>query len=89
MIFLLIKNNFKEIKEIIIDEEYQGKSPLIKNFLFQEIKRANSFFSKQDIAFHCIGKKSRAHFIAYGVAIGKRKADMEVGAREILRIVAK
>lgn len=89
LIFLLIKNNLKEINEIIIDEEYPGKSPLIKNFLFQEIRKFSPLFSKQDIAFHCIGKKSRAHFLAYGVAIGKRKADIEVGAREILRIVAK
>lgn len=89
LIFLLIKNNLKEINEIIVDEEYPGKSPLIKNFLFQEIKKVNSSFSKQNIAFHCIGKKSRAHFLAYGVATGKRRADMEIGAREILRRTVK
>lgn len=85
LIFLLIKNNLKEISQIIIDEEYPGKSPLIKNFLFQEVRKIKPSFSKQDIVFYRIGKKSRAHFLAYGAAIGKRKADMEVGAREILR----
>ena len=89
LIFLLIKDDLKKINEIIVDEEYPGKSPLIKNFLFHEIKKVSPFFSEQNIAFHCIGKKSGAHFLAYGVAIGKRKVDIEVGVREVLRIMVK
>jgi hypothetical protein len=62
---------------------------LIKNFLLQEIRKIKPDFGKENIIFQRIGKKSRAHFLAYGVAIGKKKADIEVGAREILRMVVK
>lgn len=89
LIFLLIKNDLQEIKEIIIDEEYTGQFSLIKNFLFQEIKKVNPSFYKDNIVSQRIGKKSKAHFLAYGVAIGKRKADIEVGAKEILRMIIK
>jgi len=89
LIFLLIKKDLREIKEIIIDTEYTGKSSLIKNFILQEIKKINPSFSKDDIDFQEIGKKSKAHFLAYGVATGKKKADIEVGAKEILRMIIK
>jgi len=89
LVFLLIKNNLKEIDKIIIDEEYPGKNSLIKNFLLQEIRKIKPGFAKENIIFQKIGKKSRAHFLAYGVAVGKKKADTEVGAREILRMVVK
>ena len=89
LIFVLIRSNLKEIEEIIIDEEYPGKSSLIKNLLIQEIRKINPHFKKENIIFKRIGKKSRAHFLAYGVAIGKKKADIEVNAREILRMIVK
>ena len=87
--FLLIKSDLQEIQDIIIDQEYTGKSALIKNFLLQEIKKVNPSFSRANIDFQQIGKKSRAHFLAYGVAIGKRNADIEVGAKEIFKMIVK
>jgi len=39
LIFLLIKNHLKRLEEIIIDEEYPGKSALIKNFLLQKLEQ--------------------------------------------------
>jgi len=89
LIFLLIKNNLKEIDEIIIDKEYPGKSSLIRNFILRETREINPRFSEENIEFQRIGKKSRAHFLAYGVAIEKRVPDIKVGAKEIFRIVAK
>jgi len=89
LVFLLIKSEVKEIDAIIIDEEYPGKNSLIKNFLLQEIRKIKPDFDRGNIIFQKIGKKSRAHFLAYGIAVGKKKADIEVGAREILRMVVK
>jgi hypothetical protein len=89
LVFLLIKSDLKSIDKIVIDEEYPGKNSLIKNFLLQEIRKIKPDFGKENVIFQRIGKKSRAHFLAYGVAIGKKKADIEVGAREILRMVVK
>jgi len=89
LIFLLIRSSLKEIDEIIIDEEYPGKSALIKNFLFQEIKKINIIFPKERIKFKQIGKKSRVHYLAYKTAIGLIQPDIKVGAREILRMIVK
>lgn len=89
LIFLLIKKHIKRIDQIIIDQEYPGKAKLIKNFLLQEIRRIKRDFSKDNIIFKRVGKKSRAHFIAYGVAIGKRKPDIEVTAKDVLEMIIK
>lgn len=89
LIFLLVKKYLKRIDQIIIDEEYPGKAKLIKNFLLQEIRKIKQDFDKNDIVFKRIGKKSRVHYLAYGVAIGKRKADIKVTTRDILRIMIK
>jgi hypothetical protein len=87
LVFLLIKDYLKEIDEIVIDEEYSGKESLIKNFLLEEIQKVNPGFPKGHIRFQRIGKKSKAHFVAYGVFKGKRKADIEVSATKVLKIL--
>lgn len=65
-IFLLLRD-VKDIDTIIIDTEYPGQEPLIKNYLLQlfrsEVKMCN--INNQDIVFKQIGKKSNAHSIAY------------------------
>lgn len=89
LIFLLIKKHLKNIDQIIIDDEYPGKGHLIKNFLFQEIKKRNSDFSPNDIIIKRIGKKSRAHYVAYGVATAKKLPDKRVTIKEILKFIVK
>lgn len=87
LIFLLIKNYLNKIDQIVVDIEYQGNEGIIKNFLLKEIRKVRSDFQKENIIFRGIGKKSRAHFLAYGVAIGKKSADMEVSAKDVLRFI--
>jgi len=89
LIFLLIKDRLKRIHCIVIDEEYPGKSVLIKSFLLLEIRKINPRFPKENISFQKIGKKSRTHFLAYGAAIGRKQADLRVGSKEILRYMIK
>lgn len=88
LIFLLIKNHLKKIEEIVIDEEYPGKSVLIKDFLLREIRKVYPKFSKENIFFKPIGKKSKAHNIAYNTFKKRRKADIIVG-KKILKFLIK
>jgi hypothetical protein len=74
---------------IIIDEEYPGQSGLIKHFLLQEIRKTKPEFFKRNIIFREIGKKSKAHFVAYGVTNGRRQPDKICTSRELLRFFVK
>lgn len=87
--FLLLKKHLKKIDQIIIDEEYPGKSVLIKDYLLREIRKVRPNFSKENISFRAVGKRSKAHYLAYGVAIGKKLPDKTVNVKEILRFVVK
>ena len=89
LIFLLIKNNLKEINEIIIDEEYPGKENLIKNYLLQEIRKTRLNFCPDDILFRQIGKKSGAHSACYLAYIGEISPNKKIKARELLKILFK
>jgi len=89
LIFLLIKSHLAKINQVVIDEEYPGKSSLIKNFLLQEIRKVQPNFLANSIIFQRIGKKSRAHYLAYGVAIGKKLPDKTITAKEALKFIIK
>lgn len=89
LIFVLIKKHIKTINQIVIDEEYPGKSGVIKNFLLQEIRKVQPNFSKEIVSFQRITKKSKAHYLAYGVAIGKKLPDETVALKEILKFIVK
>jgi len=89
LIFLLIKKDLKKIDMVIIDREYPGKSNLIKHYLLQEIRKIHPAFSKESIMFKEIGKRSKAHYVAYGVAAGKKEADISCSAKDILKFIIK
>ena len=89
LIFLLIKQHLKEIDEIAIDQEYPGKENLIRSFLIREIKKIRPNFSSESVVFKQIGKKSRAHFVAYGVIANQKQPGKIVGVREILKFFIK
>ena len=54
---------------LVIDKEYPGHENLIKDIIW------SNFNPGIEISFESIGKKSKAHYVAYGVFIGKREAD--------------
>ena len=87
LIFLLIKNHLKKIDQIIIDEEYPGWGHLIKDYLLQEIRKVRANFDAENITFQRIGKKSKAHLLGYNVFQKKKKVDIKVGLKEVLRFV--
>ncbi|MDP2909743.1 MAG: hypothetical protein Q8N69_01575 [bacterium] len=89
LIFILIKDYLNKLDEIIIDEEYPGKFNLIRSYLFSEIEKIDPDFPKENVVCARIGKKSKAHYVAYGTAIGKRKADKVVKFKDILKFIVK
>ena len=89
LIFLLIKNNLKEINQIIIDEEYPGWGFQIKDYLLTEIRKVKQDFDKNNISFSQVGKKSKAHLRAYEITIGKRQPDIKAREQDILKYILK
>ena len=89
LIFLSIRKHLNKINQIVIDEEYPGKSYLIKNYLSQEIERIKPDFPVNNIVFNRIGKKSKAHYIAYGVATKRRPPDKIIKIKDTLRFIVK
>ncbi len=82
LIFCLLRE-MKDF-EVMVDQEYPGKSATIKNILFQLFKKAR--LPIPNIYFGYIGKKSRAHDRAIEVFRGKYSADKVVMAKDILRL---
>jgi len=85
MIFLLVKPHLNKISEIIIDNEYPGKSGVVKDFLMRKVKKINPKFHRENISFGNIGKKSGAHQTAYKVFKGKNKTDKILSVNEALK----
>ncbi|MCG2700748.1 hypothetical protein L6267_01105 [Candidatus Parcubacteria bacterium] len=54
-----------------------------------EIRKIKPNFDKNNISFNQIGKKSKAHFLAYETAIGKRQPDINIREKDILKYVLK
>lgn len=82
LIFLLIRE--EKIDSLVIDREYPGHETVIRNVLLSlfdknKIKSPKIFFGQ-------IGKKSQAHQEAIATFQGKRKADIEVVANDVLSI---
>lgn len=82
LLIILLEKTFKN-QQVVIDKEYPGKENLIKNLINQHYHN----YPVDNIEFRVIGKKSPAHFFVYGAAIGKKKVDKTVTAKEILSIL--
>ena len=84
LIFLLIKENLKEIDSIIIDSEYPGREALIKKHLMELIRRGGYRFDPSIIYFTEIGKESNAHITAISVFRKNEKADLSIKSNNLL-----
>lgn len=85
LIIILLEKFKSRNNEIIVDIEYPGKSNLIRDL----IKNMRRNFPIDEMVFHQIGKKSRAHFLAKGTAIKKLNPDMVINANQVLKIIKK
>ena len=86
-VFLLIRDHMRQIENMIIDLEYMGHENVIKSTLLRHIWKIRPNFEKEQIAFQSIGKKSGAHYKAYGIFAGKQKPDREINAEELLSLL--
>ncbi len=85
LIYLLIRDDLSKVEYITIDREYQGKEPLIKDFLLQLIRKYHkASINKDDIDFKLIGKKSKAHEKAIETYQGKIEAEIIVSCKDVL-----
>lgn len=87
-LFILLEphlaNIVKNKEQIMIDTEYVGQEDKIKGALLECAHQKGLDLSAQQIFFAQVGKKSKAHKIAWGVQRGDRKADHVVKLRELL-----
>jgi len=77
---IIIKNK----EQIMIDTEYTGQEDKIKGILLECAHRKGIDLSAQQIFFGQVGKKSKAHKMAWGVQRGVHKADHVVKLHELL-----
>lgn len=82
LIFLLLKNEL--FQELIIDTEYPGRGDLIKNYLLHDFKMIGREIDPSLIRFHQIGKNCEAHWHGYFCFKGKRQAEINITAKEVL-----
>jgi len=87
LLFLLIKDFIDKIDNIVIDVEYSGRDSDVKGMLLRHIRKIEPSFPKDKIAFRNIGKKSKAHLIAYGIYKKKAKSSKIIKAEDILPLL--
>ena len=86
LVFLLIKDE-ERLDLVIIDTEYPGQEPLIKNHLLNFFKTlSRSDVDKSTFVFKSIGKASNAHKVAYDAYKGKESGEA-VTADQVFDIV--
>ena len=87
-IFILIKDDYKKIGTLIIDNEYPGHENTIKRYLKEFIDRNGLRSDDIEIHIQSIGKKSKAHDAAWH-AFHFKKADIKVYSQELINVIFK
>src|SRR3990167_2720456 len=87
LVFLLIKHNTKTMTDLVIDIEYPGKEKVIKEVILELLRKEK--LTEPNLSFGRIGNNPKAHFAAYDVFIGKKKADKIITLAGIEKLVIK
>ncbi len=85
LLALLIKK-LKPKTKIIIDKEYFGHEKLIEDKVKIYLEQLGEK-SLPQIEFGHVGKLSKAHNLAYLVAVNKKKPDLTVNAKEVMAVI--
>lgn len=85
-VYYLVKDELKNINTIIIDNEYMGHEKYIKKLIIKFLENDNIKTDKVQIYFRSIGKKSKAHDVAYK-AFKTKRASYKLTSKQILQIV--
>ncbi len=84
LLYLLLRDRITHLDQVIIDPEYQGHEPIIKDRLMTWCRRRGIRVYADQIAFQHVGKKSPAHKAGVAVFRGEIKPDREISAEEVL-----
>jgi len=82
---LLLEDQIEHVGSVTIDTEYTGKEGEIKGLLLRFVLRWVPDFPKGAINFRQIGKRSRAHTLAWETHQGWREPDRRVTLKELLK----
>jgi hypothetical protein len=84
LLFILLREHIDKLAQVVIDDEYQGHSPTIKEHLLNLLRRSKKRIDPHTIAFQRIGKHSPAHDLAINVFRGTVPASRKLSASEVL-----
>lgn len=86
-VVILLKTHDLKTADLIIDKEYLGYEPMLKNLIVDYGKKLGLTFYAEDISIQKIGKKSEAHWLAYDVFTGKKKVGRVIQLRDLLKVL--
>ena len=84
MLFFLLRHYIDQLHTVVIDMEYQGQEPLIKDHLMNILRRADYPVQRQQITFGHIGKHSPAHNIAIETFRRNRAPNLILSVEDVL-----
>jgi len=87
LVFLIIKENIKAMTDLVIDIEYPGKEKVIREVVLELLRKES--LPEPNLSFGRIGNNPKAHFAAYDVFIGRKKADKIITLAGIEKLVIK
>lgn len=85
LLFFLLKERIKKITLAVIDEEFTGHEPLIKDRIMTLCRSQGIVVYKDQIAFKQVTKKSPSHKLAWRVYNSLIKPDLTLTAEDVLR----
>ena len=83
-LFLLLRDVAESIALAVIDQEYIGHEALIKDRLLRRLRAEGLHVYPDMFAFGCVGKRSRAHYLALAVHRDEVKPNHRVTLEELL-----
>lgn len=86
-IVILLKVYNLKTTSLIVDREYPGYDPVLKNLIVDYGKKLGLVLDVEDVSVQRIGKKSEAHWLAYDVFTRKKKAGRVIQLRDLLKVL--
>jgi hypothetical protein len=83
---LLLRPYIATLELIIIDQEYEGWEPAIKEYLVRHLRKVRPDLANQQVVFRRIGKGARAHSVALATYRGNREPNRRIGVEELLAV---
>jgi len=84
-LLLLLEGQMERMGSVTIDAEYPGKEGELKGLLLRFVLQWVPDFPRDAITFRQIGKRSRAHTLAWNTQRGQRQPDRYATVEELLR----